>query len=62
MPVIFLTASVTVGFVTFTASFAGMHIGRATGAALGQKAEIAGGIILILIGIKIVIDHTYLAN
>lgn len=62
MQVNLVTASATIGLATFIASFAGLYVGRATGAALGHKAEIVGGLILILIGIKIVIDHTYLAN
>jgi len=62
MQVNLVTASATIGLVTFIASFAGMHVGRVTGAALGHKAEIIGGLILILIGIKILIDHTYLST
>lgn len=62
MQVNLLVASATIGIVTFTASFAGLHIGRVSGAALGHKAEIFGGVILIVIGTKILIDHTLLAN
>ncbi len=47
-----------IGTVTFSASFIGIHIGRATGAAFGHRAEIAGGVILIAIGTKILIEHT----
>lgn len=62
MQIDLVTASVTIGLVTFIASFAGLYAGRATGAAFGHKAEIVGGLILILIGIKILLDHTYFAN
>lgn len=62
MQVNLVAASATIGLVTFIASFAGLYVGRATGAAFGYKAEIVGGLILILIGIKILIDHTYLAS
>ena len=62
MQVNLLVASATIGIVTFTASFVGLYIGRVSGAALGHKAEIFGGVILIMIGTKILIDHTYLAN
>ena len=62
MQVNLIIASATIGVVTFAASFAGMHIGRVTGAALGHKAEIFGGVILIIIGTKILVDHTYFAN
>lgn len=62
MQVNLVAASATIGLVTFIASFAGLYVGRATGAAFGHKAEIVGGLILIVIGIKILIDHTYLAS
>jgi len=56
-----LLASATVGATTFAASFVGMYVGHATGVALGHKAEIFGGVLLIGIGIKILLDHTYFA-
>lgn len=56
-----LAACVTIGVATFIAAFVGMNIGRATGAALGHKAEIFGGVVLIAIGVKILLDHTYFA-
>lgn len=62
MQVNLVTASATIGLVTFIASFVGLYVGRATGAALGHKAEIAGGLILIAIGTKILLDHTYFSN
>ncbi len=62
MQVNLLVAAATIGVVTFVASFAGLHLGRVSGAALGHKAEIFGGVILIVIGTKILIDHTILAG
>lgn len=50
-------AGVVIGAVTFVCSLAGVYIGRTFGAALKQKAEIFGGCILILIGIKIFAEH-----
>ena len=51
-------SSVTIiGITTFLISFAGVCIGNRFGAKLKTKAEIAGGIILILIGIKILLEH-----
>jgi putative Mn2+ efflux pump MntP len=47
----------TIGGVSFLATLCGVHIGRAGAAALGGKAEIAGGLILIAIGAKVLIDH-----
>lgn len=46
-----------IGIITFLTSFAGFFIGRKSGEMLGEKAEIFGGAILILIGLKIVLDH-----
>jgi putative Mn2+ efflux pump MntP len=50
--------SVTViGLVTFVLSTAGVWIGRMGASALGSKAEILGGLVLIGLGIKVLIDH-----
>jgi putative Mn2+ efflux pump MntP len=50
--------SVTViGLVTFVLSAAGVMIGRMGAATLGSKAEILGGLVLIGLGIKVLVDH-----
>ena len=50
--------SVTViGLVTFALSAAGVWMGRMGASALGSKAEIVGGLVLIGLGLKVVIDH-----
>ena len=46
-----------IGFVTFIISFAGVKIGNVFGARYKNKAEIVGGIILILLGLKILLEH-----
>lgn len=46
-----------IGCATLVLSFAGVLIGNRFGARFKTKAEIAGGIILILIGIKILLEH-----
>ena len=46
-----------IGLVTFALSAAGVMIGRAGARALGSQAEIVGGLILIVIGAKVLIDH-----
>ncbi len=46
-----------IGVITFLISFAGVCIGNRFGAKLKTKAEIAGGVILILIGLKILLEH-----
>ena len=40
----------------------GVRIGHAFGIQLKSKAEIAGGVILILIGLKILLEHTGILN
>lgn len=46
-----------IGLVAFAFSFFGGLMGRSIGGFLKEKAELAGGIILCLIGIKILIEH-----
>ena len=46
-----------IGSVTFIISFAGVKIGNVFGARYKNKAEIVGGIILILLGLKILLEH-----
>jgi manganese efflux pump family protein len=53
-------SALVIGGVTFIASMTAIRIGKAAGNRLGPGIEIAGGVILILIGIKIVIEHTLL--
>ena len=46
-----------IGIVTFIISFAGVKIGNVFGARYKNKAEIVGGGILILLGLKILLEH-----
>ena len=46
-----------IGVITLVLSFLGVLIGNRFGARFKSKAEIAGGIILVLIGIKILLEH-----
>lgn len=48
-----LTASLTIGLITFTFCYIGVYIGRMFGTILGVRAKFVGGFILIMIGIKI---------
>ncbi len=50
-------AGFIIGTVTFFASMTAIRIGKSAGERLGNKVEIIGGLILIAIGIKIVIEH-----
>lgn len=46
-----------IGVITFVLSAVGVFIGHKFGAKFKSKAELAGGIILILIGLKILLEH-----
>lgn len=46
-----------IGVVTFILSAVGVKLGSVFGARYKAKAEFAGGLILILMGIKIVLEH-----
>ena len=46
-----------IGVITFTLSAAGVKIGNVFGTRFKAKAELAGGVILILIGAKILLEH-----
>ena len=52
-----LPAAGLIGVTTFLLSFAGIYIGNAFGTRYKSKAELAGGIILVLIGVKILLEH-----
>lgn len=46
-----------IGVTTFLLSFAGVKIGNVFGKKYKSKAELAGGVILILMGLKILLEH-----
>ncbi len=48
-----------IGVITLVLCFAGVYIGKFAGKKLGKCAKIAGGIILIAIGTKILIEHLF---
>jgi len=53
-----LLSVIIIGFSTFMMAMIGVFIGKKTGSLFGKKVEILGGLILIGIGIKILIEHT----
>ncbi len=55
-----VTAIPLIGLTTFCFSAAGIKIGGIFGSRFQSKAELAGGIILILLGLKILLEHTVL--
>ena len=52
-----LPAAGLIGVTTFLLSGLGVYIGHVFGLKYKAKAELAGGIILILIGLKILLEH-----
>lgn len=51
-----------IGVITFVLSFAGIRVGNVFGAKYKSGAEIAGGVILILMGTKILLEHLGIIN
>jgi manganese efflux pump family protein len=52
-----LPPAALIGVVCFALSVAGAKLGPVLGKAFGKRAELAGGLILIGIGVKIVAEH-----
>lgn len=46
-----------IGLTTFCISIGGVYVGNFFGNRYKKKAELAGGIILVLIGVKILLEH-----
>lgn len=55
MPIV--PAVLLIGCITFGLSFLGVWLGNTVGIRFKKKAEIAGGVVLILIGLKILLEH-----
>ena len=53
-----IPAIITIGITTFLFSVAGLKIGHIFGCKYKSHAELFGGVILILIGLKILLEHT----
>lgn len=56
------TAVSFIGIVTFTLSMLGVKIGNVFGEKFKTRAEFAGGFILLLMGIKILLNHAGIIN
>jgi putative Mn2+ efflux pump MntP len=50
-----LVACLVIGVTTFVFSYAGVFIGTKSGTWLESKAELFGGVVLILIGLKMLL-------
>ena len=57
-----LFAVLIIGITTFVLSAIGVLIGHKFGAVYKTKAELAGGMILILMGTKILLEHLGVLN
>lgn len=57
-----LPAIALIGITTFILSVIGVKIGNTFGNKYKSKAEFAGGVVLILIGIKILLEHLGIIN
>ena len=52
-----IVSFLTIGIITFILSVIGVKIGNKFGNKYEKKAQIAGGLILILMGLKILLEH-----
>ena len=52
-----VNASLLIGLTTFVICAAGVVVGKRFGELFRRQAELAGGVILILIGLKILVEH-----
>jgi len=50
---------IIIGLITFLFSLIGVRIGRFLGYVIEKYAELTGGIILILIGIQVLVQHLF---
>ena len=49
--------AVVIGIVTAAMSMAGLWLGRRLGDRFGRRMEVAGGVILIAVGLRILVEH-----
>lgn len=52
-----VAAVLFIGCITFAISAAGVKVGNVFGSKYKSKAEFAGGLILVLLGVKILLEH-----
>ncbi|RPJ83546.1 MAG: manganese efflux pump [Acidobacteria bacterium] len=52
-------ASVTIGVVTGCLSAIGLRVGSRLGRKVGRGMEVAGGIVLLVIGVRILVQHLF---
>ncbi|MDP2916469.1 MAG: manganese efflux pump MntP family protein [Dehalococcoidia bacterium] len=52
-----VVASLTIGVVAFLITVTGFVVGKKSSKLIGKRAELIGGIILIMIGLRILLSH-----
>jgi len=52
-----IVPAIVIGVVAFSLSFLGVYLGGKLGRFLGNRVELLGGLILIAIGIRILVEH-----
>ena len=52
-----IPASITIGIIAFIVTGVGLFIGKQVSRVAGTRAELLGGLILIAIGLRILIEH-----
>ena len=52
-----VSSALLIACITFSLSFAGVVVGNRFGNRFERKAQVAGGVVLILIGLKILLEH-----
>jgi putative Mn2+ efflux pump MntP len=57
LPVDIVPAALVIGATTTVLSFAGVVLGSRAGARWRGPAEVAGGVVLVLIGFRVLLDH-----
>lgn len=62
LDVVIFAPVLIIGAVTFVLSYAGVFLGEKVGSFFEKKIEIAGGVVLILMGLKILVEHLYLGR
>jgi putative Mn2+ efflux pump MntP len=53
-----VTAVIVIGLVTFLLSYIGVMLGKKFGHVFENKIEVVGGLVLIALGVKILLEHT----
>ncbi len=53
-----VTAVIVIGLVTFLLSYIGVMLGKKFGHIFENKIEVVGGLVLIALGVKILLEHT----